>query len=740
MDSNNTIGLLELQAVPVYTRFSNPDNGFEVICYREYPYSTQNKEFCAAGKNLPQNKKAVVQLTGYWEATKYGNTFKVVSHETKEFSTKESLCIYLTSLKIGFGKAKSDAIWKEFGSKAWEIIQNNPEKIKGIKYGKLHRSFKDEDVAALKKAVTEAKMDLAVINLLNSYGVSVLTSKKVVAFLKEHNMAVEDIKTEIYSLSPLPFSVMEKVGADYNISPTHPKRLEHAAGSVFFQNSVSGHICMKLNDFMRKMDAELKKYRRNAGVSRDEMVKFVIEGCKNDKLVYQKAYDMIYPAYRWEQEKGIAQEIQRILKKGHKLTEKDSDIEVLLQRFEKENNITLSKSQRNAVKILCKSPVGILTGGPGTGKSTITKAVLFMYEQLSKYYNPVLLAPTGRAARRMTECNDGITASTIHSAIMYCGENEEQEAMTLSKEPLEGSVFIVDEVSMMDESIAYELLQRIPDGASIIFVGDPDQLPSVGAGNVLAQMLASKVIPTAKLTEIFRQKGGNGSCIIENAAAIKDGKTNLVFDNQTFSFCPTTTPEQTEQAACNFYIKCVEKYGIDNVLLLNAYRSKSNVCADRFNLKLRDALNPYSESKEAVKLNGKNWRVGDRVMQMRNTNNIKNGDIGKITSIKDGIVSILFEEKSEPMPYDADMMKDVDLAYCSTVHKAQGQEAKIIILVMTHENSMGLKRNLLYTAVTRAKGNVLIVGQYDALLKAINNANEENRNTLLANCLKTYVA
>lgn len=311
---------------------------------------------------------------------------------------------------------------------------------------------------------------------------------------------------------------------------------------------------------------------------------------------------------------------------------------------------------------------------------------------------------------------------------------------------LDGNLIIIDEVSMMDQAIASILFERIKSGIRVVLVGDIDQLPSVGCGNVLADLISSGVVPTTRLTVIFRQAGENP--IVKNAHAINSGDANLSF-SKSFKFVQCSNEQEVFEAACKMYVKCVKAYGDDKVVLLNPQRNNTFVSVDRFNNELQSRINSLVPGKMEIKVGKTVFRERDKVMELKNTEiGPKNGDVGyikEITRRKDlddpdifiYYANIEWNGDENWIEYSQDDLRHVTLAYCTTVHKSQGSEFPSVIEVVSKAHSSMLKRNLIYTGITRAKVNVCLVGELDALQMAVSNNTQEVRHTLLASRLQT---
>lgn len=455
----------------------------------------------------------------------------------------------------------------------------------------------------------------------------------------------------------------------------------------------------------------------------------------NGSLHYQAG--MVYLKAQFEQEKYIAATIKNLVSRDSAI----DNIDVFLAQYQKETGIILADKQADAVRCCLRNSMSVITGGPGTGKTTTIRALLYVHKLVyGNASEPVLLAPTGRAARRMSEAT-GYPASTIHSAIGYTEQTGNPQACTR----LEGNLVIVDETSMMDQLIAYLLLSSLPENARLVFVGDPDQLPSVGCGNILHDIIVSGVVPLTKLDVIYRQ--GENSPVITNAHAINTGNTELVYA-KGFRFIERNDTASIFEKACSFYVQCVNCYGIDNVVLLNPYRSKTALSVNEFNKHLQEVVNPLKAGDFSITVHGTEFRTNDKVMQTKNTEIAKNGDIGYIRRIArkpaeddptEFVYTAFVEFNGDGIehPYSEDALVNVDLAYCSTIHKSQGSQYETVIMVLSNEHSLALKRNLVYTGVTRAEKNVALIGQSSALRKAILNNTADIRYTLLPNRLRS---
>ena len=390
---------------------------------------------------------------------------------------------------------------------------------------------------------------------------------------------------------------------------------------------------------------------------------------------------------------------------------------------------TFAEEQRHAIRTALTSPICIISGGPGTGKTSIQRAILNIYKKSFPDSNVVCCAPTGRAARRM-EQSTGYPASTIHKVLnLTAGEVHELKDIDL----LEADLVLVDEVSMMDMLTTWYLFNALPPSCRLILVGDADQLPSVGPGAVLNELLACGQLPAVILDKVFRQS--EGSLVAENAQRIRHGVTDLEFGDD-FQFWPSAEETQSAQYLMWFYKREVDRYGVDNVALLTPFRKKSKTGVYSLNAALHDTINPASQEKDEIETGQRILRVGDKVMQMKNRDFASNGDIGYICTSKrdsDGIlVEVDFGDDRVVAYEDAESLRQVELAYAATIHKSQGSEYDAVLINIQNMHGKMLNRALIYTAETRAKKQVIIVGDWEAVVRAIQTADTKRRNTMLA--------
>lgn len=418
--------------------------------------------------------------------------------------------------------------------------------------------------------------------------------------------------------------------------------------------------------------------------------------------------------------------------------EKAPDTKKILEKIrmvEKENGMLLADMQKQAIINGITKRVSIITGGPGKGKTTTLNSLLSVNESFSRD-ELLLMAPTGRAARRMRESTD-LPANTIHSCLNLKGDEEVQELF----EPvvIDNCLVVIDEMSMVDGRLFNRLMQAVTNNSRIVFVGDVDQLPSVGAGNVFAELINSGVIPTTVLDVPFRQ--AEQDLIYRNANLINDGITELVYGDN-FRLIPAHGEDEISEICCRLYEQVVDEYAgdLDRVALLTPFRKSTKIGSNEMNLSIRDKVN-HTMNMVSISVGSVSFRPGDKVMQLKNISDeditLSNGDVGYIKELSAGTandsrIEVSYNGVGDFTYETREDMEMLDLAYASTIHKAQGSEVDVVIMPMSKLFSVLLKRNLVYTGVSRAKVAVFIVGDEDALKDAIRDNTYARRNTLLA--------
>ena len=436
----------------------------------------------------------------------------------------------------------------------------------------------------------------------------------------------------------------------------------------------------------------------------------------------------IYNAFYYDSENFISEQIYLRLNDAFKKTQQKK-IDGLIRVFENSNHIKLADSQKLAVSTIINSPMAVITGSAGTGKTTVLKATISTLVGLGKN-NIILAAPTGRASRRMTE-STGWPAQTLHSLLKIGIGDEDTDDVDLfvSSEKVEADAIFIDEVSMCDISIMYRLFEKVSKNCRIYFIGDPNQLPSVGSGNFLDDIIQSECVPVVKLKVIFRQ--ARDSRIVMNAEKILRGDSSFEYGDD-FIFVDGETPVETAQKLTNIYVKELNNTkDLFEVQCITPLRVNGELSAYNLNKRIQIAVNKNYREVSQFFCNGYKFFPGDKIMCCKNTETVRNGDIGMVISAEKNKLEAIFDTGHEVFSVDEAKELGIVLAYAITVHKSQGSEFTTILMPISHENRIMLKRNLFYTAVTRAKKRIYLLGEKSEIVSAVENNAVQKRKTLL---------
>lgn len=722
-----------------------------VWCVIQYKDTKTGKTFSAKGINLPCQKDVNFELTGTWEDNKkYGHSFSVSAYSIILPTSERGVISYLRSLKVGIGQEKAKRIYQKFQEHIWEVLENDPGQLTSV------RGITEKVVAKLRSRMEDTKLDRELTQLFT--GTIEMTTVRLSNL--RHSLgrnALQIIAEDPYTLCAVKgfsFRMVDAFAKEQGFSPTAESRLAAGMEYIFDEAASAGHTCIPKYEYKNALVKELNRQYEGPETVSDSLVQAAINNACQEKRILNSA-DMLYNCLRYTQEVSVANDIARLLCRH---TGAVKDVEQFICDFEKSSGIILGDQQREAVRNAFRHQVSIITGGPGTGKSTIISAVLYVFRQVfGQDAEPLLMAPTGRAARRMTEAT-GFPAHTMHSALNWRPQDNSDDDFSVDDDDapamLGADLIILDEASMADLEITCTLMKRVPDNARVVFVGDIDQLPSVGYGNVLYEMIRSKQIAVSRLDVIFRQ--ADQSPIVTNAAKIRQGDTDLLRE-RTFRIYEEDGTLDVFKRACTLYARCVKTYGADNVILICPYRRKSDLNVDVFNRNLQHIINPYGpEELYLEKDSNTKIYANDRVMQLRNTDTVMNGDVGVVRRMERAIdpddpgswitqAIVEFNGDGVEHTYRSATIRDLDLAYCNTVHKCQGDEYHTVIIALSRQHKAMLRRNIVYTAVTRAKRNVAIITETassgpTALDTAIRNDKTDNRYSLMADRINASVS
>lgn len=723
----------------MYPKVLPPEyKGFMIVLYRVYdpnrrqlPKSVGGEGFTtitAVGENLPILPKVNFILLGHWENGKRGPQFKVSSHSMPTLDTEEGVIGYLTcGCFRGMTPSIARRIYRVYGKDTLKVCDEEIDKL-----AKIPR-FSSKNFEKFKESYILQTGCKRLLKLLSPFKVS---GKQVQKFYKaygDEDIAINTVEQNPYKLceiSGVSFRVADEIAKKYKLDPKMPERIREAALYALREQEMLGNTCcsgkVMCESVCKICDFPVTKDIRNVVLP---PIKLLI-----DRGVIVKYNDMFSRKETGEIEDVLAGRICRALK--HRPNRLITNLDAEIDTIQKKLGLTFAERQVQAVQMALDNNIAfsVITGGPGCGKTLIQKAILEIFTKQHPTAPILCCSPTGKAARRMTE-STGYPAQTVHSALGLCvSENGEFN----TPQTIDAELIVVDECSMLDTFVAASLFDAIRNGCRVVFVGDQDQLPSVGAGCVLADLLNSEQVPFVMLNAVFRQ--AKGSPIATNAQAINKGETKLVFDEE-FQFIPCNDINKSVEILIQQYVDVAKEFGPDAVALLSPFRRSTETGVNALNKRLQEIINPAADNKNEIACNGLVFREGDRVMQIKNYGKIANGDVGKIEEIcerdEDGVkeLVITIDFSDVTVEYSKEELKMLDLAYCTTVHKSQGSEYHTIILTLQQVHSLMLTRPLIYTAITRGKKRVIIVGEESAVKKAILTNDTQKRLT----CLKERI-
>ena len=670
---------------------------------------------------------------------KYGVQLKVDSYQQEQPTSEQGLINYLSGEKFpGIGKKTAEKIVGLLGDQAIDRMLEDPvllEQIPGLNESKRKMIL---DTVRLNHG-----MDQVIVGL-SRYGFGSQLSFAIYQAYK--NEALEIIQENPYQLvediEGIGFKRADNIADQLGIEATSPQRYRAAVlHQIFAQSLQTGNTYIHAQDLLEQT-LRLLETSRPIEIPPDDLANTIIGLVEEGKI--QQEETKLYENSLYFSEWGIANSIQRLLARKKEINYPKKTVEKTLRKIEKRLGIVYGSSQEEAIKEAIHSPLFILTGGPGTGKTTVINGIVQLFAELNdldldpaKYTEemfPILLAaPTGRAAKRMNETT-GLPSGTIHRLL---GLNGREKTPSVAAKELEGGLLIVDEMSMVDTWLANTLFKSIPTNMQVIFVGDKDQLPSVGPGQVLHDLLEIEQIPKQELTEIYRQ--GDGSSIIPLAHAIKNGQLPADF-----------TQNQRDRSffACDAYkiepliaqiVQRAKAKGFtpqDIQVLAPMYRGAAGI--DALNKMMQEIFNPNDGTKKEVTWNETVYRIGDKVLQLVNSpeDNVFNGDMGQIVGIipakqsEDKVDELVIQFDATEVTYKRNEWNKITLSYCCSIHKAQGSEFKMVIMPMVHQYQRMLQRNLLYTAVTRSKELLILLGESQAYQTCVTHESATRLTTL----------
>ncbi len=724
--------------------FRNEDNGYTV-----FHLNNDDGEVTCVGNLHYISEGELVEVTGeYTMHNVYGMQLKISTYEVKTPEDLMSIEKYLGSGAIkGIGAALAGRIVKKFKEDTFRIIEEEPERLAEIKGISEKKAREIAEQVEGKRDMREAMI------YLQKYGITTTLAAKIYQYYGRNIYKV--LEENPYQMTDhiqgIGFKTADEIAMHIGIHTYSDFRIRSGILYTLQQSISEGHIYLL-------REALLQRASRVLEVEIVDMEKYLMDLAMERKVVVKEGTDgvRVYTSHFYYAELNTAKMLHDL---NLHYEEADVVMEHRIVEIEKHTNVKLDDMQRLAVKTAVQHGVMILTGGPGTGKTTTINSMIHYFEK--EHMDFLLAAPTGRAAKRMTEAT-GYEAQTIHRLLEVSGNPEDENArsgfLRNEENPLEADAIIIDEMSMVDLLLMQSLLRAVMPGTRLILVGDGNQLPSVGAGSILKDIIKSECFAKVELTKIFRQ--AQESDIVMNAHKINKGET-VVLDNKSkdFFFLKREDPNVIISVLLTLIQKKLPKYvnaGPYDIQVLTPMR-KGALGVERLNGILQHYLNPASPKKAEKEFGSKIFRVGDKVMQIKNNYQLEweiatkyglvvdkgmgvfNGDMGIIVSINTytETVEVEYDEKRR-VKYSYELLEELEHAYAITIHKSQGSEYPAVVIPLLSGPRQLFHRNLLYTAITRAKNCVTIVGSDVTFQQMIENTNEQNRNTSLDERIKEF--
>lgn len=724
-----------LQGVVERLTFHAAESGYTIARFK-VPRTSEPVTVTGSFANIQPGQ--TLHLTGQWRNhPKYGEQFQVFKYRETKPATLTGLEKYLGSGLIkGVGPVTAKRIVAHFGLDTLDIIEHDIERLQEVP------GIARKRVKLIQTAWETQKVIKEVMLFLQGHGVSTTYAVKI--FKQYGEDAIEIVSRNPYQLAQdvygIGFITADTIARNLGIAPGSPFRYRSGLVHVLNGAAEEGHCFLPQEDLVSQgvKCLTLEDHHPDPQV----LTTLIADMAQTGELVTQAQDDSLVcyaPAF-YQAERHLAARVQTLL--GEPLEVDSPRVNRWIDRFIAATGLPLSEEQRQAVALASSQRVCILTGGPGTGKTFTTRTIVALWQAMGK--SMALASPTGRAAQRLSEIT-GKEAKTIHRLLEFDPSTMRFKRDT--ENPLPVDAVVVDEASMLDLFLAHSLFKAIPPTAQLLLVGDIDQLPSVGAGNVLGDLMASKQVPVIRLTQVFRQ--AQASRIVQNAHAINQGQYPAL---ESVSASPVTDclwlgapePEDGVQGIQDILRNLIPNLGFDPVrdIQMLCPMTRGAVGTRNLNQVLQGVLNPPGPDKAEISRGGLTLRVGDRVIQQVNDYNrdVFNGDLGTITAIdlEEQEVTVQFEARS--VTYDRADLNEITLAWAVTIHKSQGSEYPVVILPIYMQHYLMLSRNLLYTGLTRAKQLAILVGPKKAIGLAVRQVKAQERYTLLSQRLAGQIS
>ncbi len=701
-----------------------------------YRFADHLIRFVAVGYDLPRTNAIKMELDGKWVDGKYGPQFQVDGWHELVPPTTEGILGYLSSgLLKGIGPKTAGEIVQRFGTDSLNVIERQPERLLEVK------GITEEKLEEIKAGYAESKAVRDIMMVLAPFKLTPKTAMKIYWHFGSDGAAL--LRRSFYQLCQVSGFGFKKVDAIVCKSGGDLHDPMRIRGALFYalekSRTEDGHLYLGadkllgealvlLNENIPQLDRRLRRPQLER-----ELHDMVV-----GNVVVSKQGNLYLPHV-------FAQESETARKVAEMLLAPPEPVMLgpVMERVKGKLGITLSPRQQEGVEMVFRHDLSIITGGPGTGKSTILKAVIEAYQLLYPERVIALGAPTGKASRRMAETTGMDNAATLHSLLRLHGE----DAGWQEKKPLDADFLIVDEASMVDMWLAHQLFARLKPGTKVLIVGDADQLESVGAGSVFRELIQCGLVPVTVLDQIFRQ--AEDSRIAYNAKFVKEGTPELLY-GPDFAFVEAEDQAQAADLVRRVYRRALKTDSIEQVQILTPFRARGEASANSLNAAIQQEINPPDITKPELSNGGRLFRLGDRVMQVKNDYDMElhnedhelvgagvfNGEVGIVSDIQPGTLTVCFDGRYADYPLES--LGELELAYATTVHKSQGSEYDTVIVPMLPAHKILLSRNLFYTAITRAKRRVALVGMKKALYMAVRKDSTGKRNTLLGERIQLY--
>lgn len=713
-----------IRAQYLRTIYSDDYDHFQIGSYMRIDTNGKNQgEIRILGNDLPTQQNVTYQFTGYVEDhPRYGYQFRASDYEQDVGTNEREIVDYLASLD-GCGRKTAQKIYDAFGNETFHVLNTDSQRLLDIK------GISSKKAQIIKAAVDGNRVVLEILKALAPYGVTMsMASKTYKVYSNETADLIEHHPYNLTSIKGITFEMMDALAFDKDLDIDDGDRIYYAAWDVLVANEGNGHLGMPIDDFTQAMMRKL-----NSGRYANIESRVLSDAINNLLFMDYTTFTTvprpmggcyIYRVRTREAEIAVANGLQHHM---CKTKPPENLLQIIFEEFQIVD-IEPDKSQIEAVANVFCHRLSVITGGPGTGKTTIIRIIKAVYIRLHPNGEICFLAPTGRAASRLSD-SVGAKASTIHSRLKMYGNEDDGEMQT--QDTIQAGLVVTDEASMIDIRTAEALLAATNASSQMVFVGDPKQLQSVGAGAFFRDMIDSGCVSVASLNGIHRQ--AIDSTIILNAQKIANGNTNLCAGSD-FEIHDHLQGDALYEAMAQAYIQDVRIYGIKQTVCLVPTR---NEVAD-MNRRIQERVNPAIKGISDLLFRGQCFRKGDLVMELTNTETVVNGDIGIITDVDpdNRIVTVRYDEKFEVI-YEKGELERIALAYAMTVHKAQGSEYDSVITCLQDCNGYMKVRSLVYTAITRAKTIFRFFGSFQALQVATQTDDSTRRHTLLAQDIRT---